>query len=251
MTRLELRRVRGRHVRRLDLSLEAGVHVVTGGPELEVAELVSLAAGVTRPAKGSLRLNGVRPFHDGAVRRRTGALLAVEWPLEARTVEDAVSRALATSETKASAAAVFAPPWLTALLPRACASLSPVERRKIALALALGLQDPWLLALHEPLGLGLAFPDLVATLSLRAAAGAVVLLALSRREDAVALRALGAPEGVSFELDRASPSGIRTWSSSPATVAGGGEGGAPPAATGARIGGGDLSVRNERDAVRP
>ncbi|HEX7672407.1 MAG TPA: hypothetical protein VF395_22590, partial [Polyangiaceae bacterium] len=79
MTPLTLSGVTGRKLRRVDLSFVPGVvHAVVGGPDEEGAELVAICAGIVRPKRGTVLLNGNQPFRSPETRRRIGALLEVE-----------------------------------------------------------------------------------------------------------------------------------------------------------------------------
>lgn len=175
MTRLELTRVSGRKLRRVDLSLDPGLHALLGGPEDEAAELVAICAGIVRPKKGTVRLNGQRPFQSPDTRRAIGALLDVEEPFEGSTVEASVSRALAVHRCRESARDVLAPLGLESFLCRPPASLSALEVRSVALSIALGLEAPLLLVLHEPFAAGLVRRDVEARLADHAARGTIVL----------------------------------------------------------------------------
>lgn len=189
MTRLELRRVAGKHLRRIDLSLDSGIHALVEAPGNEAAELVSICSGLVRPKKGSVHLNAERPFQSPRARRKIGALFRVEEPLEGPTVDVSVSRALLLHGHHGRARDLFAPFGLESLLLRSPGSLSPLETRTVALALALGVTAPDLLVLYEPFSAGLGRREVDARLTDRAAEGTVVLIVLASLRDAVELRA--------------------------------------------------------------
>jgi len=189
MTRLELVRVSGRTLRRVDLLLEGGLHALLGAPEDEASEFVAICAGLIRPRRGVVRLDAERPFANPEVRRKIGALLEVEDPLEGPTVEAAVALSLVLQGVSQSARDLLSPLGLEPLLKRRPASLSASETRKIALSVALGLSAPALLILHEPLAAGLERQRVVSRLTERAAQGAVVLSVMASRRDAAELGA--------------------------------------------------------------
>jgi len=92
---------------------------------------------------------------------------------------------------------------LGAWVGRRTSSLSPLERRSVALAVALSLPAPSLLALHEPLVAGLERGQVVAALSRHAARGVPVVVVLSSGGDAVELGAQrwGLTEGRIFPAE--------------------------------------------------
>lgn len=184
MTRLELRGLSGRRLRRLDLSLSAGVHALVGGPDEEAAEVVALCAGIVRPKRGTVRLDGAQPFLSPETRGRIGALLRVEEPLEGGSVEASVARALHLHRSVTAPRDALTSFGLESLLGRSPADLSPREVRSVALALALSLQAPLLLVLHEPFAAGLSRGDVEARLLEHAEGGTVVLSILASAREA-------------------------------------------------------------------
>jgi ABC-2 type transport system ATP-binding protein len=189
MTRLELVRVSGKKLRRVDLSLEGGLHALVGVPDDEASELVAICAGLIRPKRGVVRLNDERPFVSPATRRTVGALLDVEDALEGPTVEAAVALSLALHGVSGSARDLLVSLGLEPFLERRPRSLSASEVRKIAFSIALGLSAPALLVLYEPLAAGLERKVVEARLTDRAVHGAVVLSVMASQRDAAELGA--------------------------------------------------------------
>lgn len=185
MTRLELNRVKGRELRRVQMSFIPGVvHALVGGPDEEGAEFVAICAGIVRPKRGTVRLNENSPFQSPETRRRIGALLRVEAALEGESVEVSVAHALGIHESRVGAREALTPFGLESLLSRSPASLSPYETRSVALALALALEAPLLLVLHEPFAAGLPRAEVKARLSERAAGGSIVLAVMASGREA-------------------------------------------------------------------
>ncbi|MEB2324228.1 MAG: hypothetical protein OZ921_17070 [Sorangiineae bacterium] len=182
--------VRGALLAGLDASFDAGHEVVLGAPSDGTAELAELAAGISAPARGQVRVAGADPRRDPATRRRIGALLADEpLPLGA-TVRLAVERALAPRRGGAPAAEqALAACGLAAWGPRRTDTLSPEERRAVALALALAVPSPALIVLVEPLANleGVDTNAVRALLDARAEQGACVLSLTASPRDADAL----------------------------------------------------------------
>jgi ABC-type sulfate/molybdate transport systems ATPase subunit len=185
VTLLTLSGVTGRKLRRVEMSFAPGVvHGLVGGAEEEGAELVAICAGIERPKRGTVHLGAKRPFQSPETRRRIGALLQIEEPLEGSIVEISVARSLDIHGSVVGARAALASFGAESLLPRPIPSLSPYEARTVALALALALEAPLLLVLHEPFAAGLPRADVQARLASRAAAGAVVLCVMASAREA-------------------------------------------------------------------
>jgi ABC-type thiamine transport system ATPase subunit len=108
-------------------------------------------AGVTRPARGTLRVSDRDPFTSAATRRTIAALLPEETLPPGPSVGAALERALAIRGGSGTAGALLEPFELGEWLSRTVAGLSPEETRSVALALALAHGAPGLVALHEPL----------------------------------------------------------------------------------------------------
>jgi ABC-type multidrug transport system ATPase subunit len=188
MSVLELTRVRDRELSRLDLQLGPGIHVVLGGALDGAEALVAITAGLRPPRRGAVRVDGVNPHRDPLIRQRIGALFATERPtgdLVTSWVETALrARGAANTDPRA---------WLNtfqlgALSPRAVESLSASEVRAVALALALSVDSPALIALYEPLLVSGIAAETVVSAALRASqAGAVVLCVTSSVRSALLL----------------------------------------------------------------
>ena len=173
----------------LNASFGAGTHVVVGGEHDGTGTLLELAAGLVKPALGSVRLDGVAPWSHAQTRRRIASLGASETPLPARDVASALGLALRALGEARSALSVLDHAGLAHFAEKRVSNLTPREARAVALALALSQREPALLALHEPLSvLGIVQEEFVLrTLTERSAAGAIVLCTASRWEDAARL----------------------------------------------------------------
>jgi ABC-type multidrug transport system ATPase subunit len=150
---------------------------------------VQLAAGLDTPSVGRVTLDDQAPFSHAIVRRRVGALSAIERLPPARRVADALSLALRARGDSRSAASVLDSAALSPLAARRTSDLSTREVRALALVLALTHPEPTLLALFEPCSLiGILSEDFVLqTLARWATAGTIVLASASRNEDAARL----------------------------------------------------------------
>lgn len=164
-----------------------GLHVVLGTPKDGRLELIELAAGIVRPRRGRVTLDGASPHTNPALRGRIGALLSQEQLFPARTLGASLTRALELRRQE-RARDVLDGLGLGGWVTRPLASLSEREHRSAALALALATPEPALVALDDPLG-GVAAPA-ASRLPERLAAlaeHACVLVATSSVRDAVLL----------------------------------------------------------------
>lgn len=173
----------------INASFSAGTHVVVGSEHDGTATLVDLAAGLVRPASGSVLLDGVAPWSHARTRKRIASLCASETPLPARHVASSLSLALRARGEVRSALSVLDDAGLARLAAKRGSSLTPLEARAVALSLALSQREPALLALHEPLSVvGIVSEAwLLRTLTERSAAGTIALCTASRLEDAARL----------------------------------------------------------------
>jgi ABC-type multidrug transport system ATPase subunit len=172
----------------VSFELGPGTHVLLGTPEDGTHAAIAVAAGAVAPRAGRVSLGGADPRRSPAARRRIGSLLELEELPPAARVVDAVRAALALHGSAGDPAAALASVGLEAWAARATRKLSPRERRSVALAIALGVDGPLLLALSEPLadvpGIDRrAARDAIATRSRQA----VVLCATASVRDALEL----------------------------------------------------------------
>jgi energy-coupling factor transporter ATP-binding protein EcfA2 len=147
VSELLLERVWSAPLKDVSLRSSRGLSVVVGAEADGSGELVALCAGTRAPRRGRVTLGGLGPSSSPACRRGIASLLPVEpgggdgdvrgWLLDlAPLIGIELSAVLAG----------------LALAPdRALASLSGVERRELALAVALAHPEPALVVLHEPL----------------------------------------------------------------------------------------------------
>ncbi len=135
-------------IKALSATFERGVHVVLGAPYDGTPDLIALAAGIRVPRRGSLRLSGAEIFASPALRRRTASLLADEAPSGPLAVRGWCQEVAELKDFDAEASVRAYCRDIE--LDRPLASLSLVESRQLALALALGQPEPQLVALHHP-----------------------------------------------------------------------------------------------------
>ena len=187
MSVLALSRVFGSRLQGAEASFENGLHVVLGAPADGSAEIAELSAGVVRPKRGTCRIDGRDPWDNPSVRARIGVLLEEEPASSAKSIARAVSTCLSLRQDPREANALLAEHglacWASVRPERAPASI----RRHVALALALSLERPLALVLHEPLAVGpLADRDKTrsALVALAEAGSAVLVLTASPRDAA-------------------------------------------------------------------
>jgi ABC-type multidrug transport system ATPase subunit len=147
---LELRGLWSPPLKNLSATFGAGVHVVLGGEGDGSAELIELCAGVRRPRRGSILLDGAAPSDSPDARRRIGSLLPLEDWQTAGDVRRWAGEIGALHGFDLSAA--LQQSWPDLALGREVGTLSSATRRELSLAAALALPEPQLVALHEPLG---------------------------------------------------------------------------------------------------
>lgn len=149
MNELELRAVWSPPLKNLSIRLTTGLHVVLGADADGTASLVELCAGVRSPRRGAVLLDGEPPSSSPRLRRRIASLLPTE---EAPVHDDLLQWLGALAELRGFSTERALSLLAFQLAPkRAGASLSSVERRQLALAVALAQPDPPLVTLHEPL----------------------------------------------------------------------------------------------------
>jgi ABC-2 type transport system ATP-binding protein len=186
---LEIRGVADGPLCALDLSLGPGHHVLLGGPADGASVLVDLVAGLRRPRRGRLHLDGAEPWQSPALRRRLGVLLQVEPAPAATTVATFTEEALLLRGDHRPPSAALARLDIESWADRRMTSLTPGELRAVHLALALSLPDPAALILHEPLTdlAGASRESVILRLRETAGQGACVLSVTASVRDAVAL----------------------------------------------------------------
>lgn len=183
MTDLELQGVWAPPRSSLSAVFRRGLNVVLGSEQDGTAELIALSAGTREPRRGWLRLGGGAPARSPRLRRRIASLLATESMPAAGSVKDWLEE---VSHLAGFDAAAKARQYYPDLSPdRSLSSLGAVDRRRLALALALSHPDPLLVALHDPFA-GLEGPalELVSTRLRELARGAVVLVTTASALDA-------------------------------------------------------------------
>jgi ABC-type multidrug transport system ATPase subunit len=189
MTTLSFQRMKADRLGPLQWTLDGGVHAVLGEPADGGAELLALAAGVLRPRRGRVLVDGLQPYRNPALRARIGSLLASERLTGSVTVAEHLARVLGARAGGGDAMSVLAPFHLEHWASRGVETLSPAETRTLALGLALVHNGARLLVLHEPLLAGLPPDQVIRTIEERARAGVLVLSSTSSFRDATLLSA--------------------------------------------------------------
>lgn len=191
MTTLELSQVRSGPVLMADARLGSGLTLVVGEGRTALSRLVELAAGLERPTRGRVLLDGADPYGSPALRKGIAALLGSERLPLAPTVVTAVDRALTARGDDRRGSAVLEEAGLRAWSERKPADLDPTELRAVGLALALSHRRARLLALTDPfhVGSGIGADFVKEALRRHSGSGAVVLVALA---DAAPLRSFSA-----------------------------------------------------------
>lgn len=185
MSEVALEAVHGAALHGVQAVFAAGLQLIVGTPADGSPELVELLAGLHTPRRGSVRVDGGDPYRDPSTRRRIGALLAVEQLPAGRTVEQTVAHVLALrGDASGSPAHVLEGCGLSAWGSRRTDTLSPLERRALALAVALALPQPALLALFEPLAAGVERARVLAAIAGHVELGACVVCVTGSARDA-------------------------------------------------------------------
>jgi ABC-type sulfate/molybdate transport systems ATPase subunit len=189
MSMLELSYVVTGPLAGLNVALDPGHHVLLGRISDGTEAFVRLVAGLERPRRGTVRVNGHDPWRSPEARRTVGSLLARESLLSALTVSDVVHKALSLRGDSRPRHLVLDSFKLAAWGPRRVESLDPGERRSVALALALSIPKPAVLALHEPLAdlPSLTRSVILERLTLAASEGACVVSVTGSAQDAALL----------------------------------------------------------------
>lgn len=149
MSQLTLSAVYGAVLRGVSGSFGPGLHVWLGAEPDGTEDLIELCAGVRLPRRGRLLLDGQPPGASPSARRAIASLLPWEHDELSGRVEHWAALLGALRGFDVAAALRRYCPQLGPERP--LASLSSSERRALALAVALGLPEPQLVALHEPL----------------------------------------------------------------------------------------------------
>ena len=136
----------------MDGDFDPGVYVLLGDELAPLSQLLELTLGHSPPQRGEVRVAGAEPWRDPAIRRRIGSLLWQEELPEAKSVLASVQLLLELHGEKGELVAdALRQLGLQDLTQRHPHALNSDERRGVALAVALSLQQPLLLALAAPL----------------------------------------------------------------------------------------------------
>lgn len=185
MSELHLR-VRETHLS-VDLELGPGLFAFLGAPHDGLSRLFELATGLALAGAGSVLLDGRDPGSSPDLRRRIGSVWALESPLPANSVRASLNLALSLVGASCGADECLERFGLLPIADSPLPRLNSAEARSIALALALTLPSPLLLALHAPFSGHQLQQELVRTTLLARAETCPVLLFL---HDARELRGL-------------------------------------------------------------
>ncbi len=152
MGQLELSNVWCTPLQGVSLRASAGCLVIVCESEPPGAMLINLLAGLKRPTRGAIRVDGQSPHQAPALRSHLGTLLANEEPLAGVRLDEALRRVLAPElATDVAISAVLATADLLENRSEPPTLLSYEQRRKLALSIALATPSAKLLALFEPL----------------------------------------------------------------------------------------------------
>jgi len=138
----------------LSLELRSGSEGLVVESSEQAQAFIECASGMKRPLGGSLRCDLGDPFASPRLRANIGSVLPSEPPFFGHASLAACLSELLALRAQQGVAGVLNPselPLLEGLVQRSPGSLSGPERRKIALALALSLEDPFAVFLFEPL----------------------------------------------------------------------------------------------------
>jgi ABC-type multidrug transport system ATPase subunit len=173
----------------VSLHLSGGSWVVLGGPDDGTAALVALVTGMLAPRIGRVLVGGADPRRSPATRRRIGSLLEAEELLPGRLARDAVRAALELHDSPTPVEPALAALGLERWAERRVWELGARERRALALAVALAVPSPLLLALHEPLAMtaGIDRRRVISMLSTLSEAGSPVICTTASSRDALEL----------------------------------------------------------------
>lgn len=193
--------VHSRKLHGLDLELDVGVHALVGGLSDGTADVAQLAAGASRPRRGSVLVDGQSPWSSPRTRGAVGALLETEWTPYGESVAAVLE----------SAAIADGARWLSAFglgahAKRAPRELPEPQSRALAALLAVATPKRSLIVLWEPLTLvGVDRDELLGALAAAADDGSCVLSLCAREEHAARL----APSGSVQRLEAGRLAGPR------------------------------------------
>lgn len=147
---LQLERVSFGRIFELTLELQPGLHVVVGDVSDGALDLLRLCGGDVAPRRGRVRIDNAAPHSSPGLRRALGCAYATT-AFEEKLVGDAVARRLAIHASSITPESALARLGIEQLVARPSASLTALEIHAIDLAIALSVDSPKALLLHEPL----------------------------------------------------------------------------------------------------
>jgi ABC-type thiamine transport system ATPase subunit len=193
----------GRGGDRFEVALSAGAHAVVGVRDPHSTELIGVLAGLAAPRWLQVRVDGRSPRSAPDVRRRIGTLFPDEETGEGASVGAMLFPLLRLRGVALGPTELLSAFGLAGWVDRPPRSLSSLERRAIALSVALSLPDPVVLALHEPFAAGLDRGHVVASILQHSARGAIIIAGLADVADAALLggQCFGLSRGAFYRVD--------------------------------------------------
>jgi ABC-type thiamine transport system ATPase subunit len=186
VNRLELRSVTGRRFGPLDRVFESGAFTLLSKVSDGAGDLFSTLIGRTKPKRGAVLLNGNAPFRSPETRRSIASLSPIE-VFEGRTIGESVHRVLGVRNRGRSGREVLERFDLSNWSERSPATLGLEDARAVALALAFDEPAPALLALFEPLRVGLPRERVIREISEHVARGTIAVAITASPRDAADL----------------------------------------------------------------
>lgn len=150
MTALRLEGVVGRDLRPLTAEFPAGMHVVKLHDDVGLAEIFALLDGTRTPRRGKITLRQRKLDRDPELRSHVGSL----WPVEefdgSLTAERYLRRLGFSATRLESIRSIGESLEEPTLLDTPFEPATPARHRRLALAIALSVAEPYLLLFHEP-----------------------------------------------------------------------------------------------------
>jgi ABC-type thiamine transport system ATPase subunit len=176
----------------LDHTFVTGATVLLGNWTDGPGRVLELSCGSHRPERGDVTLDGKSLFAAPQARATVGTLFPAESVLGAGLTADWLERVAllrGLSGNMSNPAECLGRIGAESLLARKTRTLTSIERRKVALAAALGLPAPRVLALADPFGIPGVERATLAQLLSEVATRAIVLVATPHLKDALTLAA--------------------------------------------------------------
>lgn len=176
----------------LDHEFSTGATCLLGTADDGVEQVLALASGCVRPERGVVSLDHKPLFNHPDTRAAVGTLSSVEWAPPGSTAFEWVEQLQGLHRVATSSAAAeqcLSDLGLSALGRELMGDLSPDQRRGVALAVALGLHAPKLLALSTPFEVRSVSQRAVVEKLAEHAQRSIVLFSTTQQRDAARLGA--------------------------------------------------------------